>query len=119
MTNPLSKYLPFADEKTPKPEEGTWVLVSPSGKFWSGPTPLQCVKDEMNSRVPAHVALGRIAKVIEEEDEPRSLLHKPVKHISEVSAGIPGGCYCPPDKCQAPVIMGQQTPCLRRKGEPS
>lgn len=24
------------------------------------------------------------------------------------------GCYCPPDKCMAPVILGIQTPCLRR-----
>ena len=26
----------------------------------------------------------------------------------------PEGCYCPPDKCMAPVIMGRQTSCLRR-----
>lgn len=22
-------------------------------------------------------------------------------------------CHCPPDKCEAPVVMGQQTPCRR------
>jgi hypothetical protein len=43
-----------------------------------------------------------------------SLLREPVKSIAEVSAQIPGGCYCPPGKCFAPVIMGKQTPCLRR-----
>jgi hypothetical protein len=26
----------------------------------------------------------------------------------------PEGCYCPPDKCMAPVVMGRQAPCLRR-----
>ena len=45
---------------------------------------------------------------------PQSLLRKPVKSISEISAAIPGGCHCPPDRCSAPVIMGRQTPCLRR-----
>lgn len=44
----------------------------------------------------------------------QSLLRRPVKSITEVSAEIPGGCYCPPDRCSAPVIMGRQTPCLRR-----
>lgn len=24
------------------------------------------------------------------------------------------GCHCPPDECQAPVIMGRQTRCLRK-----
>jgi hypothetical protein len=42
------------------------------------------------------------------------LLRRPVKSLAEVSASIPGGCYCPPDRCGAPVIMGRQTPCLRR-----
>ncbi len=44
----------------------------------------------------------------------QSLLRKPVSSIMEISATIPGGCYCPPDRCGAPVIMGRQTPCLRR-----
>jgi len=26
----------------------------------------------------------------------------------------PEGCYCPPDRCMAPKIMGVQSPCLRR-----
>ena len=25
-------------------------------------------------------------------------------------------CHCPPDKCEAPIVMGQQTPCLMDKG---
>lgn len=24
------------------------------------------------------------------------------------------GCYCPPNTCKAPIIMGRQTPCLRQ-----
>jgi hypothetical protein len=49
--------------------------------------------------------------------QPQSMLRKPVSSIAEISATIPGGCYCPPDKCGAPVIMGMQTPCLRRTAE--
>lgn len=29
-----------------------------------------------------------------------------------------GPCYCPPDACQAPVIMGRRTPCLRSAAPP-
>lgn len=25
----------------------------------------------------------------------------------------PEGCYCPPDECQAPVVMGRQVGCVR------
>lgn len=31
---------------------------------------------------------------------------------------LPPGCYCPPDKCQAPAIMGRQTPCRRKFAAP-
>ena len=60
--------------------------------------------------------LERDVKVLCERfaDEFSGRLRKPVRNIHEISATIPGGCYCPPDKCGAPVIMGQQTPCLRR-----
>ena len=39
----------------------------------------------------------------------RSLLREPVKSIADLKE-----CYCPPDKCGAPVIMGRQTPCIRK-----
>ena len=44
--------------------------------------------------------------------EPVSLLRKPVKSIADIKE-----CYCPQDKCQAPVIMGRQTPCIRKMKE--
>ena len=47
-----------------------------------------------------------------------SLLRQPVKSLRELSKTIPGGCYCPPGVCGAPVIMGQQTPCLRTDTTP-
>jgi hypothetical protein len=68
MTNPLAKYLPFADEETPKPEQGTWVLVAPSGKFFKADSPIHCLHIEIESRVPPHVALGRIARSIDEAE---------------------------------------------------
>ena len=54
------------------------------------------------------------AALAQREAQPQSLLRKPVRNIREISAAIPGGCYCPPGQCDAPVVMGQQTPCLRR-----
>jgi hypothetical protein len=68
-TNPLAKYLIFADEKTPESEVGQWVLVAPSGKFFIGTSPIKCVHAEMETRVPPHVALGRIARSIEDTDQ--------------------------------------------------
>jgi len=44
--------------------------------------------------------------------EPVSLLRQPVKSLLDIRE-----CYCPPDKCQAPVIMGRQTPCIRKFNE--
>lgn len=45
--------------------------------------------------------------------EPTRLLRKPVKSILEL-----GPCHCPPNTCQAPIIMGRQTPCLRNVASP-
>lgn len=68
----------------------------------------------------------RLAATPQPEPEPKavsgagmlgSLLRKPVASIAELSKTIPGGCYCPPGICQAPVIMGRQTPCLRHSNE--
>ena len=72
MTNPLARWLPYADKETPKPEEGTWVLVSPSGLWWKADSPMRCVQAEMNARVPPSVALGRIARSLQEmpDEEP-------------------------------------------------
>lgn len=62
-----------------------------------------------------YAAAPAVPQVAAQQPAAQSLLRKPVKHISEISAQIPGGCYCPPGTCQAPVIMGRQTPCLRRQ----
>lgn len=41
--------------------------------------------------------------------------HKENRHWNNSLPRLPPeGCYCPPDKCMAPVIMGRQSPCLRR-----
>jgi hypothetical protein len=37
------------------------------------------------------------------------------RHWNKLTRRRPAsGCYCPPDKCSAPIIMGKQMPCLRR-----
>ncbi len=33
--------------------------------------------------------------------------------LKPVTAPLPPGCHCPPDKCHAPRVMGQQMPCRR------
>ena len=45
---------------TPKPMEGTWVLVAPNGREYTGPSPIQALRAEQAERVPAHVAVQRI-----------------------------------------------------------
>lgn len=36
-----------------------------------------------------------------------------------VANPMPPGCYCPPNECQAPKIMGRQTPCRRKFAAPT
>lgn len=66
----LDKYLPYADVPTPAPEVGQWRLIAPSGKEFAAPSPIQCVRLEQGLRVPAHVALGRIARGMKDDSEP-------------------------------------------------
>jgi len=63
----LDKYLPFADQPTPKPQEGTWLLIAPDGREFFGDSPIKCVHAEINTRVPPEVALGRIARSLKEQ----------------------------------------------------
>lgn len=67
----LTKYLPYADTPTPL-EIGTWVLVSPSGKEYTGFSPIECLKAESAERIPAEVALGRIARGLLEDNPQQS-----------------------------------------------
>lgn len=63
----LDKYLPFADQPTPKPMAGTWMLMAPDGTTFVGTSPIDCMRLESNSRIPPEVALGRIARSLQEE----------------------------------------------------
>lgn len=64
----LDKYLPYADKPTPKPEQGTWVLISPSGKRYEAESPIRCIQAESHERIPPHIALGRIARSLKEDE---------------------------------------------------
>jgi hypothetical protein len=68
----LDKYRKFADEPTPKPQEGTWTLTAPDGRTWQAESPIRCAQAEQRERVPAHVALGRIAREMQQPDSGRS-----------------------------------------------
>lgn len=65
--NPLNEYRKFADMPTPKPQQGTWTLTAPDGRTWQAETPLRCCAMENRERVPAHVALGRIARGLDDD----------------------------------------------------
>lgn len=52
----------WADQTTPKPQEGIWSLIAPDGRMWTAESPLQVCAAESRERVPAHVALARIAR---------------------------------------------------------
>lgn len=54
---------------TPRPMAGLWVLVAPNGDDFGGDSPIECLKAEIASRVPAHVALARIAEALNEPAE--------------------------------------------------
>ena len=53
---------------TPKPMAGRWWLIAPDGSDFQGDSPIDCIKAEIASRVPAHVALARIADGLNEPD---------------------------------------------------
>lgn len=49
-------------EKQFAPQAGTWTLTAPDGRTWTADNPLAVVGREQRERVPASVALQRIAK---------------------------------------------------------
>ena len=69
MSTKLDKYLKYADQPTPKPMTGEWKLIAPSGQEWVGGSPMDCVRQEIHTRVPPHVALGRIARSMNELED--------------------------------------------------
>ena len=58
----------MSNQILPKPQEGTWVLVAPDGRDWTGPSPLKCVQAEMNDRIPPVEQLQRITAAVNEPD---------------------------------------------------
>jgi hypothetical protein len=53
--------------ETPKPQAGTWTLTAPDGRQWKADSPLKCAGLEQRERVPAAVALERIAAAVQED----------------------------------------------------
>jgi hypothetical protein len=47
-------------ESTPKALEGTWTLIGPDGRQWTGDSPLRVARAEQAERVPDSVAVKRI-----------------------------------------------------------
>lgn len=53
-----------------KPQHGTWTLTAPDGRTWTGETPLRCVVQEQNERIPASVQLANIQAALKPLQEP-------------------------------------------------
>jgi hypothetical protein len=62
-----------------------------------------------------HPAAPATEQAPEAQAKRRSLLRAPISATNP----LPPGCYCPPDQCQAPRIMGTQTPCRRVLATPA
>lgn len=52
----------LASTKTPPPQAGTWTLTAPDGRTWQADSPLKCCGLEQRERVPASVAMARLAE---------------------------------------------------------
>jgi hypothetical protein len=52
----------LADTPTPPPQEGTWILIAPDGRRFTGPSPFSVVGLELRQRVPVEVGAARILR---------------------------------------------------------
>lgn len=50
------------------PLAGQWRLIGPDGTVYPGASPIECLKLERDSRIPASVQLARILAVADEPD---------------------------------------------------
>ena len=66
MTTDEAKKL--AATPNPLPQVGTWTLIAPDGRQWAADSPLRCITDEIESRVPPLVQLARIRCGVEGVD---------------------------------------------------
>lgn len=61
----------LAEQPTPQPMAGEWMLTAPDGRSWKADSPIRCMHAEMNARVPSLVALARIKRALLDEAEER------------------------------------------------
>lgn len=47
-----------------KPEVGTWILISPTGIEFKAESPINCIKNERNARVPPEEIIVNIDKFL-------------------------------------------------------
>ncbi|MEQ1692685.1 MAG: hypothetical protein ABMA00_15450 [Gemmatimonas sp.] len=76
--------LALANTETPQPLPGTWELMAPDGRIWTGASPIKCLHAEINARVPPQLALARIRRGLMEEaaedargDDPQAIFGDP------------------------------------------
>lgn len=54
-----------------KVQEGTWTLIAPDGRKWTGGSPLRAIGAESRERIPAEVRLKRIFAAIDDDGSER------------------------------------------------
>lgn len=66
-------------------QKGTWTLIAPDGAQWTGDSPMRCLRNEMNARIPASVQLARIQAIANETPDEESALRR---RIAELEAAL-------------------------------
>jgi hypothetical protein len=78
----------LAASETPKAQEGTWTLTAPDGRIFTAQSPIQCCAAESNQRIPPAVALARIARGLDEDEQEKSELAAPQPETAKVQAVV-------------------------------
>lgn len=84
ITKKLNVNPAWADEPTPKPQEGQWTLTAPDGRRWTAESPMRVCAAESRERIPAHVALARIARECDTPLELRATEHAKASIVDTV-----------------------------------
>ncbi len=98
---------------TPKPMEGTWVLVAPNGREYTGLSPMQALRAEQAERVPSELALERILLSAESTQDERDAVRYRWLRAQNWNDGLLAVVADP----KAAVKLGQDCPSLDRLDE--
>lgn len=86
-------------------EQGIWTLTAPSGRTWTGDSPLKVCATEQRERVPAYVALERIrAEVARDQGEIIKRLTAAMREADETFETVGGSTRHYVRDCLLPIL---------------